>query len=257
MTQMKRDGIFTQNIPLIGIVTDFTFHPFWNDTEMNYYVVANELLAYTAAKKDINKNRLLPFGIPVKESFSSSVPMQEARKQLNLKDKPTVLVISSSMGFGNIPDLVADLDYMPLDYQVVVICGNNKRLIKRLENAIFSKDIVIRGFCTNVELYMDAADCVVTKPGGITVSESLAKRKPLIITEPMPGVENRNLYFLINNSLAVHAGKYARIDEVLMQLFQNPERIEQMRHAQETLGKRHSARQLGDFIIELNNIKIK
>lgn len=257
MTQMKRDGIFTQNIPLIGIVTDFTFHPFWNDTVMNYYVVANELLAYTAEKNDISKSRLLPFGIPVKESFSSSVPPQEARKQLGLKDKPTVLVISSSMGFGNIPDLVADLDNMPLDYQIVVICGNNKRLIKRLENAMFSKDIVLRGFCTNVELYMDAADCVVTKPGGITVSESLAKRKPLIITEPMPGVENRNLYFLINNSLAVHAGKYARIDEVLMQLFQNPERLQEMHRAQEKLGKRHSAQMLGDFIIDLNNIKIK
>jgi processive 1,2-diacylglycerol beta-glucosyltransferase len=257
MTQMKRDGIFTQNIPLIGIVTDFTIHPFWNDTELNYYVVPNELLAYTAEKKGISADRLLPFGIPVKESFSYAVPVEEARAQLGLADKRTVLIICSSMGFGSIPDLVGDLDNVPLDFQIVVICGNNKRLIRHLESSICSKEIILRGYCTNVELYMDAADCVVTKPGGITVSEALAKMKPLIITEPMPGVENRNLIFLLNNRLAVHAGKYARIDEVMMQFFSNPERLQQMQRTQEALGKRHSAQKLGDFMLEINNLKIK
>lgn len=257
MTQMKRDGIFTQNIPLIGIVTDFTFHPFWEDTELNYYIVANELLAYTAEKKGMDVNRILAFGIPVKESFSSSIQAQEARRQLKLKDKKTALVISSSMGFGNITDLIGDLENMPLDFQIVLICGNNKRLIKKLENSIFIKDVIIKGFVNNVELYMDAADCVITKPGGITVSEALAKRKPLIVTEPLPGVENRNLYFLLNNSLAVHAGKYARIDEVLIQLFSNPERLEEMKRAQEKMGKQHSAKKLGDFLLELNNLKFQ
>ncbi len=104
---------------------------------------------------------------------------------------------------------------------------------------------------------MDASDCVVTKPGGITVSETLAKIKPLIITEPLPGVENRNLFFLLNNNLAVHAGKYARIDEVVMQFFSFPERLEEMKRAQESLGKRHSAKKLGDFMLEINNIKNK
>lgn len=257
MTQMKRDGIFTQKIPLIGIVTDFTFHPFWEDTELNYYIVANELLAYTAEKKGMDLNRILPFGIPVKENFSVNIPAQEARRQLKLKDKKTALVISSSMGFGNIPELMGDLENMPLDFQIVLVCGNNKRLIKKMENCIFIKDVIIKGFVNNLELYMDAADCVITKPGGITVSEALAKRKPLIVTEPLPGVENRNLYFLINNSLAVYAGKYARTDEVLIQLFSNPEKCEEMNRAQEKMGKQHSAQKLGDFLLELNNLKFQ
>jgi UDP-N-acetylglucosamine 2-epimerase len=66
-------------------------------------------------------------------------------------------------------------------------------------------------------------------------------------------VENRNTYFLLNNNLAVHAGKYARINDVIMQLFSQPEKLSQMKHAQELYGKRHSAKITGDFIIRLIN----
>jgi len=257
ITQMKRDGIFTQKIPVLGIVTDFTLHPFWEDTVLDYYIVANELLVYTAERKGIHPERILPLGIPVKETFSVDTPASEARARLKLKDKMTVLMISSTVGFGNVPELLSDLDNAPLDFQVVLICGHNKRLLKKIQDSIFNKDIFVKDYVENMELYMDAADCVITKPGGITVSEALAKRRPLIVTDPLPGVENRNIFFLVNNNLAVHAGKYARIDEVLVQLFSQPERLDQMKHAQELYGKRHSAKTTGDFIIELNNLKIK
>jgi processive 1,2-diacylglycerol beta-glucosyltransferase len=257
VTQMKRDGMFTQKIPVIGIITDFTLHPFWEDTVLDYYVVANELMIYTAEKKGISRERILPLGIPVKENFSADIPAAEARSMLRLKDKKTVLMISSTVGFGNVPEILSDLDNTPLDFQIVLICGHNKRLTKKIQDSIFSKDIIVRDYVDNMELYMDASDCVITKPGGITVSETLAKRKPLIITDPLPGVENRNIFFLTNNNLAVHAGKYARIDEVLLQLLSQPERLDQMKKAQELYGKRHSAKAVGDFLIELNNLKIK
>jgi len=251
ITQMRRDGILDVKIPVFGIVTDFTLHPFWEDTVLDYYVIANEQLIYAAQRRGIDRDKLLPFGIPVKEKFSEEIPMVKARAQLNLKDKMTMLLISSSVGFGNIPDLLSDIDKVPMDFQTVIICGRNKRLSKKIRDTAYNKDVIVVEFVDNMELYMDAADVVITKPGGLTVSESLAKRKPLILTDPIPGVENRNTYFLINNNLAVYAGKYTRIDDVIMQLFSHPEKLSQMKRAQELYGKRHSAKATGDFIIEL------
>lgn len=251
ITQMRRDGILDMKIPVLGVVTDFVLHPFWEDTVLDYYILANELLIYTAQRKGINSDKLLPFGIPVKEKFSEDIPVLEARAQLKLNDKMTLLLISSSVGFGNIPEILSDIDKVPMDFQTVIICGRNKRLSIKIKSTIYSKDVIVVDYVDNMELYMDAADIIITKPGGLTVSEVLAKRRPLIITDPIPGVENRNTYFLLNNNLAVHAGKYARIDDVIMQLFSEPEKLSQMRHAQELYGKRHSAKAAGDFIIEL------
>jgi len=251
VSQMRRDGVLDSKIPVLGIVTDFTLHPFWEDTILDYYVLANELLIYTARRKGIDKEKLLPFGIPVKEEFSEDIPVSEARGRLDLKDKMTVLLISSSVGFGNIPDILSDIDKVPMDFQTVVICGRNKRLAQKLRDTAYSKNVIVVDYVNNMELYMDAADVIVTKPGGLTVSEALAKRRPLIITDPIPGVENRNAYFLINNNLAVYAGRFARIDEVIMQLFSHPEKLSQMSKAQQLFGKRHSAKATGDFIIKL------
>jgi processive 1,2-diacylglycerol beta-glucosyltransferase len=251
ITQMRRDGVLDARIPVLGIVTDFTLHPFWEDTLLDYYVVANELMFHEAQRRGIDADRLLPFGIPVKEEFSTDVPVSEARARLNLKDKITMLLVSSSVGFGNIPELLMDLDKIPMDFQIVVICGRNKRLAKKIIGTTYSKNVVVVDYVDNMELYMDAADMIITKPGGLTVSEALTKRKPLIITDPIPGVENRNAYFLINNDLAVYAGKYSRVCDVIMQLYSQPEKLSRMKQAREAYGKRHSAKAAGDFIIKL------
>ncbi|HEY8348724.1 MAG TPA: glycosyltransferase [Clostridia bacterium] len=251
ISQMRKDGILDGRIPVFGIITDFTLHPFWEDTVLDYYVVANELVVHEARRKGIDADKLLPFGIPVKEEFSVDIPASEARARLSIKDKLTMLVISSSVGFGNIPEILSDMDKVPMDFQIVVICGRNTRLSQKIIGTPYSKDVVVEGYVDNMELYMDAADVIITKPGGLTVSEALTKRKPLIVTDPIPGVENRNAYFLMNNGLAVYAGRYARICDVIMQMYSRPEKLEQMRQAQETYGKRHSAKNMGDFIIKL------
>jgi|CZCB01.1.fsa_nt_gi processive 1,2-diacylglycerol beta-glucosyltransferase len=253
ISQMRRDGVLDDKVPVFGIVTDFTLHPFWEDTEMDYYVVANELLLFEAQRKGIDADKLLPYGIPVKEEFSVDVPASEARTQLNLRDKTTLLLISSSVGFGNITDVLSDIDKVPMDFQTVIICGRNKRLSKKIINTPYNKDVIVVDYVDNMELYMDAADIIITKPGGLTVSEALTKRKPLIITDPIPGVETRNAYFLVNNNLAVYAGKYSRICDVIMQLYSRPEKLSQMKQAQDAYGKKHSAKNTGDFIIQLIN----
>src|SRR5690606_15453107 len=80
----------------IGIVTDFTIHPFWEDADLDYYVTANELLNHQASKKGIDTSKILPIGIPIHPKFGKKMDKLEARNILGIEDKPTILIMSGS-----------------------------------------------------------------------------------------------------------------------------------------------------------------
>ena len=173
-------------------MTDFTIHPFWEDADLDYYVTANELLNHQASKKGIDTSKILPIGIPIHPKFGKKMDKLEARNILGIEDKPTILIMSGSMGYGNLETIITDMDTMDMDFQIISICGNNKNL--KEDRWDDNKEKVYNyGFTDKVDIIMDAADCIVTKPGGLTTSESLAKGLPMIIINPIPGQEERNL----------------------------------------------------------------
>ncbi len=234
----------------VGIVTDFTIHPFWEKTNLDYYNTASVLLDYQALKKNIAQKKLLHFGIPIDPKFSKKISKEEARKKLKIENKPTVLVIMGSMGFGKIFDKLVEIDSVKCDFQVILVCGNNKRLYKMATAYKWKHNFEIYGFVDNVDVMMDASDIIVTKPGGLTTSEFLAKKMPAIIMSPIPGQEDRNAEFLLNNGLAVKVSKLTPIDEILYQFLNNKWRLEVLSTAAAHAAHPDSARELGDFIVD-------
>ena len=97
---------------------------------------------------------------------------------------------------------------------------------------------------------MDASDIIITKPGGLTTSEALAKSIPLILTNPIPGHEDRNVEFLLNNGAAMKATSTFPVDECIYELFTSEWRLKHMTEAASKLAKPNSTKNLGDFIIE-------
>jgi len=236
--------------PLIGIVTDYTIHPYWEDSNLDYYVTASELLNLQLTKKGIEPEKALPLGIPINPKFAGEkVDRSEARRRLELPDKPTVLVMMGSMGYGNVIKQLKKIDAMSLDFQVVCVCGNNKKLLLSVRKYKWQKDIIAMGYVNNVELLMDAAEVLVTKPGGLTTSEFLAKQVPAILVNPIPGHEDRNAEFLCNNGLAVRATSTYPVDEALFQLLSFGWRRDSLSAAAEKMGKPNAVRDLCDFII--------
>ena len=102
---------------------------------------------------------------------------------------------------------------------------------------------------------MDAADCIVSKPGGLTTSEALAKNLPLIMINPIPGQEDRNAEFMLNNGLAMSVTKTLTIDEVLYQLFLYPEKLPRMESNARFVGKPNATKDLCDFIMNIKENK--
>ncbi len=237
----------------VGVVTDFTLHPFWEECrELDYYVTPSELLEYQMEKKGLDVEKMLPFGIPIKPKFSRRTDRREARKKLELDpEMRTVLMMSGSMGYGKIDESLLKLDQLKYDFQIMVVCGNNKRMYKKIGKMLpeLRKPVKVYGFVDYIDLMMDAADCIITKPGGITSSEALAKGLPMIMVNPIPGHEQRNAEFMLNNGIALYATKSFPLDEAVFSLFRHPKRISDLRHTIDLYGKRHSTKDLCEFLV--------
>jgi processive 1,2-diacylglycerol beta-glucosyltransferase len=104
----------------------------------------------------------------------------------------------------------------------------------------------------NVDIMMDAANCMISKPGGLTVSESMAKGLPMAIVNPIPGQEDRNVEFLLNNGLAMKITKTFPIDEAIYQLLSNDGKVQSMVNQMSKIARPNSAMELTEFIASLN-----
>lgn len=232
---LRKEGKVEQ--PLYGILTDFTVHPFWEEcTRSDYVVIPSELLIPAMVKKGYRKEQLLPFGIPVSERFSENLTKSEARIRLDLDpDQPVVLVMGGSMGYGKMPEFIRKIDSVERDFRILTVCGNNTRA----RNAVLDMKTVhpqkVFGFTDQVPLLMDSADCILTKPGGLTTSEALAKLLPLILYDAIPGQEERNRDFLLNCGAAMAVFKNQPIEDVLTAFFCHPRRDELLREAMKSL----------------------
>lgn len=249
MTYLKEKGIIS--CPTFGIVTDFTVHPFWESTDLDYYVTPDALLDRQMGKKGIPKEKILPYGIPIKKKFETKIEKSEARQKLGIADKTTILVMMGSMGYGNMLENMKLIDSIESKFQVLCVCGNNKKAKKEIDESVWEKSVYSYGFVDNVDVMMDAADCIITKPGGLTTSELLAKGLPAILVDPIPGQEERNMEFLVNNGAAVMVTETFPIDEALYELLKYPWRLKLLEESVRNLGKPDSTEKLADFIENL------
>jgi len=248
LTEIKDIGL---NARTIGIVTDYTIHPFWEETDLDYYVIANELLTRQAVKKGLPEERLLPIGIPIFRKFAKRMPVEEARAALNIENKDTILVMSGSMGYGKVTKIIKDLDELDKDFQIISVCGNNEALKQKIDEMELQKKVYNFGFVNNVDIMMDAANCIITKPGGLTVSECMAKNLPMAIVNPIPGQEDRNAEFLLNNGLAMKISKTYPIDEAVYRLLSKDDQLQAMINRIKDIARPNASEDLCKFITSL------
>lgn len=216
----------------VGIVTDFTVHPYWEEAlRLDRLVIPCEQMASLALKKGFREEQLRPFGIPIHPKFSVSVPKEEARDALQLSPSlPTLLVMSGSMGHGRIVKLLRRIDGMEETFQLIIVCGNNKRIYKKIARLAWEKPMLLLGYAENVPLLMDAADAILSKPGGLSTSEALARRLPMIIFDPIAGHEERNTEFLTAAGTAIAVTRKRGAEDAVREILKEETRKEMCEH---------------------------
>ena len=240
---------------LLGICTDYTIHPYWETlTTMDHFVIASESLTYRAVKKGIRREIIHPFGIPVHPKFYRSVSRQEARRRLGYdEDSRVILLMGGGLGYGMVDGQAGRILSVRQKLELAVVCGNNTRQraeFEKIRDKMPFAKIHVYGFVDNVNDMMDAADLLVSKPGGLTVTEALLKGLPMVVINPIAGHEERNLEFLLNQGACVRADKSFPLDEAVAMLLSDHRRVEDMKRRIECLAKPNAGQDLVDFVVQ-------
>lgn len=194
------------------IATDYTCSPFVGQTALDLYCIPHASLADEFVEKGVPREKLLPAGIPVRAAFTVRMPRAQARRALSLpQDGRVLLLMSGSMGAGGARETAAAVapHLGPCD-RLFCLCGNNRRLLGALQgDHRCDPRVIVQPFTDRVSLMMDAADLLLTKPGGLTVTEAAAKGLPLLLTDAVGGCETRNAAFFAANGMAAVAADSA------------------------------------------------
>ena len=223
------------DIPIVNVVTDYYFHKSWLTKNAYRYFVSNENSKKAFVEAGVDSDKVKVLGIPINTKFDEKVDKKKWYEKNNLSlDK-----------INNIID-VGDL-------QVVIICGKNNQLKMRLEkNFEGNKDIKIIGYTDDMREWMQTSDVLITKAGGVTISEALASAVPLILLNPVPGQERENAKYFERNGLAKIAYTESEIIEYLT-YFLNEENLRLVRNKMNACYIPHSTENVCKAILSIIN----
>lgn len=223
------------NVPVITVVTDFAVHSQWIHPGVDLYIVGCKNVLNGLVRRGIREDRIVVTGIPVSPKFEKPMNRGELAAKLGVDAKKlTFLLMGGAYGvLGEAKWLLKTLGDIEPPIQILIVCGKDEKLYRSLDGLVAeAKNRVIRfRFVHNVEELMGVSDIIITKAGGLTVSEALTRRLPMIIYRPIPGQEEENAMFLQD----IGAG-YIAIDEgelagTLKKMITCPEELEKMRKA--------------------------
>ncbi|HWJ03403.1 MAG TPA: glycosyltransferase [Verrucomicrobiae bacterium] len=240
--------------PLVAVVTDFAIHKFWLYDNVDLFIVGVEELKHSLMEQGVPENKIKVTGIPIDPAFQQLNDTRELHVKLGLNpDLPTVLVMGGGLGLGPLEQTVKTMLAVPKPLQIVVIAGKNAKLQQALSTLQVQQgqSVKVFGHVDNIHEFMEVADLVITKPGGLTSAEALAKGLPLVLLEPIPGHEERNLDFLTNTEVAVTSVDNGDIAGLVLEVLGEPDRIAKMGASAKKIGKPTSAREVARVVVDL------
>lgn len=231
LAQLRQEKILLA--PVITVITDYTVHSHWVHPGVDRYMVACQEVKDSLISWGIKEQSILVTGIPVSPKFDLEIDRERIISKLGLNPSlPIFLVMGGGCGSvksaKRICQRLAD-SLVPV--QSIIVCGKNDKLYHSIGEVIDqSQNSIIRlGYVHNIEELMSISTLIITKAGGLTVSEALTKHLPLLIYKAIPGQEEENTHFL----LRLGAGNAANTEQELYRLLSlyltNPQEIEKMR----------------------------
>lgn len=231
------------------VVTDFEMHRVWAQPAVDRCFVATDTLGRELARR-VPYARVHATGIPISPAFTAAPSMTDARRALGLSmDRPIVLVMGGGLGIGVEEAVAAALEAADPAVQIVAVCGRNEGARIRLASCRASDTrLRVFGQVSGMERFIAAADLVATKPGGLTVSETLALGKPLLLTRPIPGAEEGNLRAVVAEGAALGAFTPGEMRHAFARAFADPAVLERLSAQARRVGRPDSARAIAEII---------
>ncbi|MFA5361861.1 MAG: glycosyltransferase [Candidatus Omnitrophota bacterium] len=245
--------IYGSSIPLVGILTDYVPHSFWLYDEVDYYIVPAPEVGERLQKKGVPAHKIKPLGIPIDPKFNEPVDKGKVLQKMNLlPGVKNILIMGGGQGLGPIKTIIDSLKKVKTDFQALVVTGINKKLYNSLSKSVrdYKKSFLVLGYVNNINELMSISDIIVSKPGGITTSEALAKRLPMVIIKPIPGQEENNTVYLTGKNAAVKLDDPREAGRVIEELLLNRDALARIRASAGAIGKPNSGMDIAKFVLK-------
>ncbi len=232
------------SVPQVTVTTDFETHRLWMNEPCEHYFTATQEGALYLESWGVPRDHISVTGIPVHPAFSK--PKERAAclaRQGLTGNRPVILQLSGGFGVGPIEKLYRALLAVEEALEIMVVTGRNEAVKAQLEavEVPARHQVKLFGFTNQIDELMRAADLVVSKPGGLTTSETLACGAAMVIVNPIPGQESRNSDYLLENGAAIKANNVPTLSHKITALVRNPERLALLKANARRLGRPRAA----------------
>lgn len=237
--------------PFITVVTDLVTTPaFWYDKRADKIVVPTELARVRGLKLGMRPEQCEVIGLPVADRFCHPGADRRAiRERLGWpQDLPMIVIVGGGEGMGPIGKNALAIDKARLPAGLAVVCGRNKRLKDRMQKHEWSIPAYIYGFVREMPDFMSAADVLVTKAGPGTISEAFISGIPLLLYSRMPGQEDGNVAYVMEEGAGIWAPQPHLVVQALRDWLYSPEKLAEAGKAALRLAKPEAARQIARLI---------
>ncbi|MGE1116012.1 diglucosyl diacylglycerol synthase [Bacillus altitudinis] len=244
-------------IPTFNVMTDFCLHKIWVHENIDRYYVATDYVKQKLVEIGTHPSDVKVTGIPIRPQFEVDVPKSIIYKKYGLSsDKKVLLIMAGAHGvLKNVKELCEAL-LLDSEVQIVVVCGKNaalKQSLSELEQA-HPNQLKALGYVEQIDELFRVTDCMITKPGGITLTEATSIGVPVILYKPVPGQEKENALFFEDYGAAIVINRHEDILESVTNLLQDEEKLESMKQNIKKLHLKQSSQTILEDIVEQSDL---
>lgn len=248
------------NTKIATVLTDFASHDQWlvYHEYINYLFVANIEMKNSLMSKGIPSDKIFVTGIPISDRFLVNYDKKSLLLNFNLNANKKIVLFfgGGEFGLGKSYTLKVFEAFVKdsSDIQIIAISGKNQKLKEAFENIVIENhkeaNVQVLEYTDKVPEFMSISDLVVTKPGGLTTSESLASGLPLVVINPIPGQEEENAEYLVNHNAAIWLKKDDNIEYIINDLLSDISKLEEMGKNAKLISKPYSTSDICKILLD-------
>lgn len=236
------------------VITDYTVHGVWIDPTIDRYFVGSNILKQEMISKGVEGSKIHATGIPIDTKFTAPVDRESVLSSLGLQtDLPTVLIMGGGLGLGSMEEILETTDSVDRGLQIIIVAGKNQVLMNSLENRKYNAKhhVKVLGFCENIHELMGSSHLLISKAGGLTMTEAISKELPVLVFDPIPGQEVKNAQYFSDIGAAMYLKDLKELRSGVEDLlFINPEKREKMVKCCATIKKLDGAEEISKIMFE-------
>lgn len=252
------------NCKLATVMTDFASHKQWliGKDYTDYFFVSNIEMKTSLISEGIYPNKIYVSGIPISPNFYKNYNKENIYKSLNIEKNKTNIIFfgGGSLGLSsssNIQTILTSLlQATDESHQIIIISGKNQKLYndfqKTINNTYHKSQIKLIDFTTELPELLPITSFVITKPGGLTITECISTNVPIILINPIPGQEKENAQYIADNKMGIWIKTNKPTSEYFQEIFNDTKLIEEIKENQKKYSHINSTKNICDILINEN-----